>query len=420
MQKIMSVLAVVFSVTAIVYVATALVRLDSGESPIADVQAAALPRAPSENCVSAPPLPEVKRDNAAVRVVDIDSVEALHQAMTDLRANTILLLSPGRYDLQKTLSVEVDNVTIRGDSTRCDAVALVGKGMDNVAGDKLIPHGVWTNARNLKVQNLSIRDVYRHAIAIDGNATSPELYNLALIDTGEQFVKVNPLGYGEGVDKGRVEYSLIRYSDGPAKTDHGSGTGYTNGIDIHAGNGWTIANNMFVDIHVPDDSDHLWNPAILSWNGASNTIVEHNRFHNVDRAIAFGLSDRDADHRGGIIRHNMIALDADLFSARRRETADAPILVWSSPDTQIENNSIVTRGNARNAIELRFKSDGAWIARNIIDAAINDRDNSIVTVRDNLTIDTLTYFVDPSIADLRLVDHAPSKYSGLGAADTPE
>ena len=191
MQKIMPVLSVIFSVTAIVYVGIALLNLDSDEPP-PEVQAAALPRAPSENCIAAPPLPEIKRDNAAVRVLDIDSVEALHEAMNDLRANTVLLLEPGRYDLKRTLSVEVDNITIRGKGTRCDDVALVGKGMDDVAGGELIPHGIWTNARNLKVQNLSIRDVYRHAIAFDGKAISPELYNLALIDSGEQFVKVNP------------------------------------------------------------------------------------------------------------------------------------------------------------------------------------------------------------------------------------
>ena len=418
MQKIMPVLSVIFSVTAIVYVGIALLNLETDEPP-AEVQAAALPKAPSENCVAAPPLPEVERDNGAIRVLDIHSVEALHDAMNDLRANTVLLLSPGRYDLKKTLSVEVDNITIRGNSTRCDEIALVGKGMDDVAGDALIPHGIWTNARNLKVQNLSIRDVYRHAIAFDGQAISPELYNLALIDTGEQFVKANPLDFGKGVDKGRVEYSLIRYSDGPAKTNHGSGTGYTNGIDIHAGNGWVIANNKFMDIHVPDNSDHLWNPAIIVWNGASNTVVEYNRFHNVDRAIAFGLEEREDDHNGGSIKHNMIALDAGLFSRKRRETADAPILLWSSPDTMIENNTILTRGNTKSAIELRFNSDGAWIARNILDAAISDRDSSVVTVRDNETIDTLSYFVDPSVADLRLTENAPSKYQGLGA-DVPQ
>jgi len=415
MQKIMSVLAAVFSISAIAYVGFALLRLSSGDSPIAQAQAAYLPPAPSEQCVDAPPLPAVQRDNAAVRVIDIDSVAALHLAVSELRPNTVLLLSPGRYDLQKTLAIEADNVTIRGDSTRCDAVALVGKGMDAADGGKQVSHGIWSNANYLKVQNLSIRDVYRHAIALDGKARSPELYNLALIDSGEQFVKANPRSFGKGVDKGRVEYSLIRYTDGMARTDHGSGTGYTNGVDIHAGKGWIIANNMFMDIHAPDNADHLWNPAVLAWNGASDTIVEYNRFHNVDRAIAFGLNERDEDHRGGVIRHNMIALDAGLFSSSRRATADAPILIWSSPETQVENNSIVTRGNARSAIDLRFKSDGAWISRNILDATINDRDNSVVTVRDNVTVDTLTYFVDPSTADLRLLDSAPSKYRGLGA-----
>jgi len=418
MQKIMPILAVVFSLTAFAYIGVALLQLDTEEAPIAIANATSLPSAPKENCLAAPPLPKISRSNASNTVIDIISVEELHAAMIDLRPNTVLLLSPGRYDLKTTLAIEVDNITIRGDSDRCDAVALVGKGMDNEKGKDLIDHGIWSNARNLKVQNLSIRDVYRHAITFDGKAKSPELYNLALVDAGEQFVKVNPVDFGEGVDKGRLEYSVIRYSDGPAKTDHGSGTGYTNGIDIHAGEGWIIKDNLFLDIHAPDDADHLWNPAILAWNGASGTIVENNRFHNVDRAIAFGLTERTEDHRGGIIRHNMIALDANLFSTWRRQTADAPILVWSSPDTFVENNSIITRGNTRSTIELRFKSDGAWIARNIIDAPISDRDNSIVTMRENENIDSLSYFIDPSSADLRLIENAPTKYLGLGA-DTP-
>lgn len=110
------------------------------------------------------------------------------------------------------------------------------------------------------------------------------------------------------------------------------------------------------------------------WNGARDTLVEHNRFVDVDRAIAFGLLNRSADHSGGLIRDNRIEYSEGLYSAKRREASDAAIIVWSSPKTVVEGNEIFTRGNLRRSIEFRFDTSGAKALNNIVDAPIGRRD----------------------------------------------
>ena len=91
----------------------------------------------------------------------------------------------------------------------------------------------------------------------------PWIYNVRLLDAGEQFIKGSSGGFGIGVDDGVVEYTIMAYTNGPPSTNHGGGTGYTNGVDIHGGDGWLISNNLFKNFHTPDGSDHLWKPCGL-------------------------------------------------------------------------------------------------------------------------------------------------------------
>jgi len=170
-------------------------------------------------CQDAPALPPV---DSSANVVNVSNEAQLQSAMSALTDNTVLLLEPGTYQLTKTLWVRRDNITIRGNSNRCDEVILRGNGMDNAAGNS-VPHGVWSDHANLKVQNLTIRDVYDNGVIINGGGFAPEIYNVRLIDNGEQFVKVNALGFGNGVDNGLLAYSVMVYTDGPPKTDHGGG-----------------------------------------------------------------------------------------------------------------------------------------------------------------------------------------------------
>jgi len=355
-------------------------------------------------CVNAPAF-EPPASSLTINVAD---EAALQEAVGNLQDNTRLLLAPGEYKLSRSLVVRADNITISGDSDRCDEVILTGSGMEDFLGDETVEYGIWIDSRQLAVSNLTIQQAYHHGIVANGHADGLTLYNVRLQDNGEQLLKVNPLGFADGVDNGLVEYSSFGYSDQAPITDHGGGTGYTKGIDVHGGKNWVIRNSLFENIHTPDWADHLWNPAVLMWNGSSDTLVENNRFHNVDRAIAFGLESRQLDHRGGVIRNNMISMDSGLFSSARRALADAMIIVWSSPDTKVLHNTILTQGNTPKSIELRFDSEHSIVENNLTDAVISSRTPQQWVQKNNLTNANISEFTQVEAADLRL--NAPYRH----------
>ncbi len=338
--------------------------------------------------------------------VTVSNVAALYKAVAEQQPNTTILLEPGRYRLSSsTLAVTADNVTIRGREDNCDSVELIGPGMDN-RKRKNVDAGFWINAANTTIANLTISDVYFHSIQINGTASAPRIYNVRMVNSGQQFVKANPLDFGNGVDNGIVEYSIMEYPDGPSRKDHAdAGTGYTGGVDIHAGKGWRISNNEFRNFHTPDNSDHLWNPAVLVWNGAENTITENNVFIDVNRAIAYGLSDTKHDHRGGVIRNNMIIMTPGLYSKQRTASADGVIIVWDSPDTKVLHNTVLTNSNTPNSIEVRFETLGVEVSNNIVDAPITHRDNKFFLSNGNIESAKPNWFVDPVIGNLRLKEN---------------
>jgi hypothetical protein len=363
-----------------------------------------LPQA-EPSCLDAPVVPLEDPDF----VVSTES--QLRKALSAAKDGDSVLLQPGVYRLSRTLSITTPNLTIQGDSSRCDDIELIGAGMENrdYGG---APHGFWVNAPGVSIRNLAISDFYHHAITFGPKATAPALYNLRLRDAGEQFVKASDFAdLGAGVDDGLVEYSVIHYSVAPPTTDHGGGgSGYTNGIDVHGGKRWIIRNNYFGNFHTPDSARHLWNPAILMWNGAADTLVENNRFVDVDRAVAFGLSDRDADHSGGLIRNNMIYYRPDLMNWRRSLGSDAAIVVWNSPGTRVLHNTIVTNDNVRYAIEFRFHTDGGVAANNLSDTSVRRRQGGRHVAQSNAKISGSMQFVQAPIGDLHLRESFRPRY----------
>jgi len=307
-------------------------------------------------CIDAPALLD---NGLSKNTVVVRTAEELSRAIGSIKPNTTVLLKPGRYKLPRTMGIEKDNITIRGMSNDCSSVELVGAGMEN-ANHKGVENGFWIGGKNITIANMTISEVYLHAIQVDGNAQAPRIHNVRMINTGQQFVKVNPLNYGVGADNGTVEYSIMQYTDTPPMTSHnGAGTGYTNGVDIHAGKH-----------HTPNNADHLWNAAVIAWNGARDTVTQNNQFIDVDRAIAYGLDQKSPDHVGGIIRNNTITMSPGLYTTARRYKADAPIVVWDSPLTKVLHNTILTNGNMPFSIELRFDQSGIEVANNLADAPI--------------------------------------------------
>jgi hypothetical protein len=365
------------------------------------------------NCLNAPET-EISVSEADYRV---SSTDQLYDAVNRLSNNQTILIEPGIYKLRSTLWIHKPNVSIIGHSTDCDDVILVGNGMENPNSQR-VPYGIWTNAEGLTVKNLTIKDTYSSAIILNYGAHNAHLYNLSLVDAGEQFIKSNPFKddqdstYGNGNRNGIIEYTTMIYTHSPPMDkSHSGGTGYTNGIDIHGGEDWIIRNNLFQNFHTPDEADHLWNAAVHIWNGSKNIIVANNRFIDVDRAIAYGIFNRGLDKdghqineaEGGLIANNMIYYRKGLFSAERTRGSDAAIIAWSSPGTLIAHNSIVNNGNQQYAIESRWNGQtGVLIKNNFTDDAIDTGGDPASIVQNNRTIPSVDIFKNTANANLRL------------------
>lgn len=368
------------AVSAVAAVITAL-----GPTPQANAAAACTPLAP-----------------ATGTTILVDSTVELQDAVANLTSNTTILIADGTYNLTNTLNIRgVSNVTIRAESGNRDAVVLQGRGMSNSSYGN-VPHIMAVyDASAVLIADLTLSDAYYHLIQIHGedDADGVHLYNLHLIDAGEQFVKGSTMGPpGPYADDGIVECSLFEY------TDRGR-SWYTNGVDVLAGSGWVIRDNTFRNIRAPEGQ--LAGPAVLMWRNSLDTVVERNLFIECDRGIALGLSAPDGnsrdgegtyDHQGGIIRNNMIY---------RAGPGDVGITVNYARDVEISHNTVVLNGTfPSGAIEYRFGSTSATIANNLTDGLIWQRDGADATLSGNMTTAESGWFVDAVAGDLHLVSSA--------------
>jgi len=329
-------------------------------------------------------------------IVNVSTEAQLQNAVTQLHSNTTILIAPGTYVLTSTLYINgaFANVSLRGATNNADDVVLRGPGMTNAAYGNT-PFGVWTGGgvQNVVIANLTIRDLYYHPIIFNPGTQAPRVYNVRLVNAGQQFIKSNPDGSGGGVNNGLVEYAVIEY-DTTSRDD------YTNGVDVHTGQNWIVRHSLFRNIRAPQGQ--LAGPAVLMWNGTSGSIVEANTFVDCQREIAVGLIDRGSphDHTGGIVRNN--------FIVRRSGVAgDVAIGVFDSPGTQVLHNTILIAGAYPNAIEYRFSgSTSVVIANNLLDAAIQARDGASATVAGNSAQAASALFVGAAAVDLHLLSSA--------------
>lgn len=353
---------------------------------------------------SAPPLPL-----PSTNVVKVATVGQLQAAVDSLTSGRTIVIAPGTYALTSTLHVRgpLSNVTIRGATNDRNDVVLVGRGMTNKDhGD--VPHGIWSggDVSALTIANLTIRDVYFHPIIFNAGTESPRVFNVRLVNAGQQFIKSNPDDAGGGVDNGVVEYSVFDY-------DTTARDGYTNGVDILTSRNWVIRHNLFRRMRAPQGQ--LAGPVILAWRGSSGTIAESNTFIDCQREIAFGLEPASPhDHDGGIIRNNFIVRQAGLHG-------DAAISVFDSPNTKVLHNTVLISGGYPNAVEYRFPdATGVRIVNNLLDGRIQVRDGASATVEGNDTSATAALFVNPAAGDLHLRSTADAAIDrGIDTADAP-
>src|SRR5574341_1079891 len=259
---------------------------------------------PSGAPFCSPLLPPDKR----VKQIKSGDADGLWWAAQNSAPGTTLLLEDGvyRFPTNQMVDVDVPYLTIRSLSGNRDAVIIEG-GYSNLT----------INVSGVTVADVTLRNPYFHNLHIRGEngVTRTRIYNVHALDAGQQLIKVST---GDGrsgkfADEGLVACSLLEFSTYAKGLPGVTGPDYTDGVDLLAGKGWVIRDNVFRRIR-------SWGgpagPAILIWKNAMDTIIVRNLIVDCWRGIALGISPPDAlsrggpdvvyDHQNGLVENNVI------------------------------------------------------------------------------------------------------------------
>jgi hypothetical protein len=305
-------------------------------------------------------------------------------------AGTTVLLADGTYRLRAPIRVVADRIALRSASGRPGAVVLdgayaVGELVSVEADDVLIGE--------LTLERAGWHLV--HAVPPAGRDAIARLilYRLSLVDSSQQFVKVNPHEGGTwSVDRGRVECSTFALT--AAGRPHVSTVlpCYTGGIDVHAGRSWEVRLNRFTGISC---ANGLAEHAVHFWAGSRGTLVERNTIVDCARGIGFGLGDRG--HVGGIVRNNVVVAT--------RPVLDTGIGLENASGARVLHNTVWVAPAAAKAhyssIDVRFPGTSAEVRDNLT-ARITVRDGGHATLAANAENVPGSWFVAPARGDFHL------------------
>ena len=346
------------------------------------------------NAIAAAPCPALPAPSGPTITVD-NEADLRYQAQNAAPGTTILV-APGTYNLQDAVYVTVNNLAIRGVTGNRADVILDGGGMLTWTHTHIIA----IFADDVTIADLTLRNGDEHGVSVNGY-DRPILYNLHILDTGYQLVKVNPIG--DGSDDGllacsRLEYTITSPED------------YTNGISAHNAHNWTVRDNQWYRIRTPGNVPA---PTILFWSASSGTIVERNLLVDCYQGIAFGNAAHGAgDHIGGIVRNNFIYASLPHDSVIE--------MVHASGWLVAHNTALLLNPNGLDwGMEARFSDSSGTFAYNLMNMRIwSDRDGANGGELGNVTNAQSGWFVNAATADLHLVASATAVINQ--AAPLPE
>ena len=273
-------------------------------------------------------------------------------------------------------------------------------------------------ASNVTIADLTIQHAHTHAIHVVTAGRGPptdtlgaRIYNVHIIDSREQAIKVNPNQTGSYVDDGEVACSHIELTDaGRPNVQPNPGGCYTGGFDGHQAQGWWLHDNRIEGFWC---NTGLAEHAIHCWRGCRDTLVERNLLLNNARGVGFGLATSGqarsyADnpcpeaqgayvgHYGGIIRNNFIfAGDAGLLASP--DGFDCGICMWSACGASALHNTVVSTGGNFSSIEWRFATSvGVKVMNNLVTHSLRARNGAVATEAGNLGSAPLSLFADTS------------------------
>ena len=325
---------------------------------------AAATRLGAEPC---PPLPP-----PAGPVVTVSSVSALEAAVSGATPGLTILVAPGHYDLDGVfLRIAAPGVTLRGQGGDREAVVL--------DGNYVTTEIVQVVASNVTVADLTLREAYDHPIHVmpsGAAATDGTLvYNVHVVDPGQQAIKVNPLvSGGPYADGGTVACSRLELTE--AGRSRVRDDCYPGGVDAHAARGWTVRDNVIEGFWCASGlSEH----AVHFWKASRDTTVERNVLRDNARGIGLGL-------------------------------LDCGVCLWQACGAQALHNTVWSGDPAASfsAVEWRFAHTSAAVTNNLVNVPLRERDGASAIVAGNVTGAAAHWFVGASSGDLHLAPSASS------------
>ena len=343
--------------------------------------------------------------------ITVSTVSELENAVNHASPGDVILIADGVYNLDGVyLRIAASDVTVRSASGHREAVVL--------DGNYITTEIFQIVASDVTIADLTLREAYDHPIHImsteSGDATGTLIYNVHIIDPGQQAIKINPYT-GENAlyfpDDGVIACSHIELTD--AGRPHIRDNCYTGGVDAHQARGWVIRDNVIEGFWCNSGlSEH----GVHFWRGGRDTLVQRNLLRNNARGVGFGLSTSGpgrtyddnpcpsasgyVDHYGGVIRNNVIfANESGLFASEYG--FDSGIGLWNACGARALHNTVASTQAPFSSIEWRFDNTDVDIINNLVTHNLMDRGGS-ATLSGNLQNQPLSTFVDGAGGDLHL------------------
>ncbi len=360
------------------------------------------------------------------RVVEVGDVAALAAAVSGALSGDTISIADGSYSITSDLWISASGVTLRGKSGDREKVILDAN-YHTGAGQSIVT----VAASNVTVAHLSVRRAYDHPIHVDASSsdvTGTLIYDVHVVDPGQQGIKINPDGsYVHAADQGTIACSKIEL------TDAGRGAVrdncYTGGIDAHAARGWVVRDNVIEGFYCASGlSEH----AIHFWRGGRDNVIERNVIKNSARGIGFGLGETGPGRTyaddpcpgtasvgafGGVIRNNFIVAESAALHASSAGF-DTGVGLEKACATNVVHNTVVSTQSPRSsAMEWRFAGTTATLTNNLATHLLLAREGATATLAGNIDSAAPTWFSDVAAADLHLsASAAPARNAGVAVS----
>jgi hypothetical protein len=326
--------------------------------------------------------------------VTVSSLSALQQAINEAPANgRVITLAAGTYDQTAPIQISgKNNITIQGATSDYNDTVIKGQGINSTVVDMNFRVN---NSDYVTFKHLTIQDSYYHAIQLNEGSNYLVADSIKTWDNGEGGFKTTfNLSSGNGYsDYGIVKNSLIGYTT-TGMRDH------VEGIDLIASKGWIIQGNRFENSKRPSGTPGY---GFFAKANSIDTIVENNVFLNSDIAISFGgggsgatffrNQDQTYEHRGGIMRNNVVI-----------GTEDAAIYMNKATGYKVYNNTMlgISPDTTSGSVESRYPQSDGDVRNNLMDKPVKERDGGTITASHNIENATLAWLLDPANGDYRL------------------